>query len=169
MPARFDDFAIGTVASMARLFSSHHFFQDVWTPVEMIVERPITLSESRVRDTVRQAKEHPAPRPPIAQRPLPPPPPDDICYSPDTPGTPPTVIAGPPGPGGIPGPPTIISGTPPIPGSRIRAPKLRWPRHKSFRGWEIREMSESEEVIGPASVNSALARSSTLLLGCWNL
>jgi hypothetical protein len=111
--------AIAAVASMALLLSSHHFFLDVWSPVEMIVEQPIRLSEGQVRNAVRQEEENPAPPLPIAQPPLPPPPPDDhgICYSPDTPGTPPTVIPGPLGPDGILGPPTIIPGTPPIPGS----------------------------------------------------
>jgi hypothetical protein len=112
--------AVGAVASFALLFGSHSFFLDVGSPVEMVLQQPITLPEDQVADAVQQSEELPAPQQPIAQRPqpVPPPPPDNdpgTCYTPGTPGTPTTVVPGAPGPDGIPAPPTIIPGTPPTP------------------------------------------------------
>jgi hypothetical protein len=119
--------AAGGVASIALLVNTHHFFLDVWSPVEMVVQHPITLRQNEVSDAVRQSEQHPAPQPPIAARPraIPPPPsnPDHgTCYTPGTPGTPDTVIPGPPGPDGMPGPSTVIPGTPPIPGTPYPCP-----------------------------------------------
>jgi hypothetical protein len=119
--------AIGGVASIALLLSAHHFYLDVWSPVEMVLEHPVTLAQNEVTDAVRESAQHPAPVPPVAPRPLPPPPPDmpvnhGTCYTPGTPGTPPTVIPGAPGPDGVPGPPTIIPGTPPTPGTPYPCP-----------------------------------------------
>ena len=118
--------AIGMVASMTLLFSSHNFFLDVWSPVEMTLQQPITLQQNEVAEAVRQSGQHPAQPVPIAPRPLPPPPDMPVdhgtCYTPDTPGTPPTVIPGPPGPDGTPGPPTIIPGTPATPGTPYPCP-----------------------------------------------
>jgi hypothetical protein len=111
--------AIGGVASLVLLFSSHNFFLDVGSPVEMVLQQPLTLPQDQVDDAVRQSAEHPQPTQPVYPRPMisPPPPNTDtgICYTPGTPGTPDTVIPGVPGPDGIPGPPTIIPGTPPTP------------------------------------------------------
>lgn len=116
--------AVGGVASVALLLGSHNFFLDVWSPVEMVLERPITLRQNEVTDAVRKSEQHPIAAPPIAPRPLPPPPPDmpiehGTCY---TPGTPPTVIPGTPDPDGVPGPPTVIPGTPPTPGTPYPCP-----------------------------------------------
>lgn len=107
--------AVGAVASVALLLSSHQFFLDVWSPVEMVVQQPITLQQKEVDDAVRESAQHPVPEPPIAPRPLPPPPPPDTSSPgiPSTPGTSPIVIPGVPGPDGVPGPPIIIPGTPP--------------------------------------------------------
>lgn len=62
--------AVGAVASLAMLFSSHHFFLDVWSPVNMVVPQPITLQQREVASAVQQAEQHPVVQPPIAPRPL---------------------------------------------------------------------------------------------------
>jgi hypothetical protein len=108
--------AVGAVMSMTLLFSSHHFFLDVGSPVDMVLRQPLTLDHDPVSAAVRQSEQQPVPIQPVAPRPLPPselpdtgPPPG----MPGSPGTPPTIIPGAPGPGGVPGPPIIIPGTPP--------------------------------------------------------
>ncbi len=116
--------AIGAVASMTLLFSSRHFFIDVGSPVEMTLEHPLQLKEDEVATAMRYSANHPVQ--PTAIRPLPQPPDTPVdhgtCYTPETPGTPATVIPGTPGPDGIPGPPTIIPGTPPTPGTPYPCP-----------------------------------------------
>jgi hypothetical protein len=119
--------AIGVVASLVMLTGSHHFFLDVGAPVEMVLRQPVSLQQDQVAEAIRQSEEHPVPPQPIAQRRvLSPPQPTNTdhgtCYTPDTPGTPPTVVPGTPGPDGVPGPPTIIPGTPPIPGTPYPCP-----------------------------------------------
>lgn len=119
--------AIGGLASMAILFSSHNFFIDVGAPVEMTLQKAVTVQETEVTKAVQDSEQHPVAEQPVAPRPVPPPPPDTpvdhgTCYTPGTPGTPPTVIPGAPGPDGIPGPPTIIPGTPPTPGTPYPCP-----------------------------------------------
>jgi len=103
--------AIGMVASILLLTTSHNFFLDVGSPVEMVLQQPLTLPQDQVADAVRQSGDHPVAQQPIAPRPRWTPPPD---AGPDTtPGTPPIIIPGTPGPTGVPGPPIIIPGTPP--------------------------------------------------------
>ncbi len=110
----------GMVASLVFLSSTHNFFLDVGSPVEMTLQQPITLKQNEVAEAVRQSAQNPVAEQPIAPRPrfIPPPytPTDHgTCFTPGTPGTPDTVIPGPPGPDGIPGPPTIIPGIPATP------------------------------------------------------
>jgi hypothetical protein len=119
--------AIGGVASIVLLMSSHHFFLDVGSPVEMTLQHPVTFKQSEVTDAVQRSQQHPAAEPSIAPRPVVPAPPDvpidhGTCYTPGTPGTPPTVIPGAPGPDGTPGPPTVIPGTSPTPGTPYPCP-----------------------------------------------
>lgn len=119
--------AAGMIASITLLVSSHHFFLDVGAPVEMTLQQPVSLQTNEVADALRQSELRPAPPYHVAPRPVAPPPSDmpvdhGTCYTPDTPGTPPTVIPGAPGPDGIPGPPTVIPGTPPIPGTPYPCP-----------------------------------------------
>jgi hypothetical protein len=122
--------AIGFVASLVLLTSSHNFFLDVGTPVEMTLRQPLSLQEPQVADAVRESEQHPVPEQPIAQRPVAPHPPNPdplnadhgTCYTPGSPGTPDTVIPGVPGPDGVPGPPTTIPGTPPTPGTPYPCP-----------------------------------------------
>jgi len=111
---------IGMVASIVLLTSSHNFFLDVGSPVEMVLQHPLTLPRDEVADAIRESEQHPVPAPPVAQRPqpLPTPPNADpgICYTPGTPGTPDTDIPGTPAIGGSPGtPPIHIPGIPPTP------------------------------------------------------
>jgi hypothetical protein len=118
--------AVGLVASLLMLAGSHHFFIDVGSPVEMVLQQPVSLQQSESVDAVRRSEQHPMATLPIVGRPVPPPPPSDTdhgtCYTPGTPGTPPTVIPGLPGPDGVPGQPTIIPGTPPSPGTPYPCP-----------------------------------------------
>jgi hypothetical protein len=119
--------AIGAVSSMALLFSSHQFFLDVGSPVDMVLQKPVSLEEKQVQDAVLESEQHPLAEQPVAPRPRPLPPPTipvdhGTCYTPGTPGTPPTVIPGPPGPDGIPRPSTIIPGTPPTSGTPYPCP-----------------------------------------------
>ena len=120
--------AVGGIGALFMLVSSHHFYMDVGTPVEMTLQQPVILQQNEVANAVQQSEQQPVAEQPVAPRPLPPPPPPNpptdhgTCWTPGTPGTPPTVIPGPPGPDGIPGPPTIIPGTPPTPGTPYPCP-----------------------------------------------
>ena len=111
--------AIGGAVALAILLNSRHFFVDVGSPMEMTLPQPLTLSASRVMDAVRQAEEHPVATPTAAPRPLPYPYYDrGICFTPGSPGTPPTVVPGAPPVGDSPGTPaTVIPGTPGTPGT----------------------------------------------------
>ncbi len=99
--------------------TSHHFFLDVGTPVEMVLQHPISLKQDEVALAIHDAERHPAPEQPVAPRPVLTPPPDDnsgICWTPGTPGTPGTDIPGTPAINGSPGTPAIhIPGTPGTP------------------------------------------------------
>lgn len=118
--------AVGLVASLVLLASSHNFFLEVGTPVEMVLQQPLSLQEPQVADAVRESEQQPIDVQPIARRHVAPPPPPDTdhgtCYTPGTPGTPDTIIPGAPGPDGIPGPPTTIPGIPSTPGTPYPCP-----------------------------------------------
>lgn len=109
--------AAGALVAVAILLNSRHFFVDVGSPMEMTLPQPLTLSENRVEDSLRWVQDHPAqPIPMAVPRPLP------VyrgsCYTPGTPGTPPTIIPGTPAIGNSPGTPgTFIPGTPGTPGT----------------------------------------------------
>jgi hypothetical protein len=118
--------AAGGTVALAILLNSRHFFVDVGSPMEMTLRQPLTLSEDQVAVAVRQAQEHPVAVPMPAPRPLPYGPYNynrGTCYTPGTPGTPPTVIPGTPPIGDSPGTPaTVIPGTPAIPGTPYPCP-----------------------------------------------
>jgi hypothetical protein len=116
--------AIGGAVSFAILLNSRHFFVDVGSPMEMTLPQPLTLSATRVADAVRQAQENPVATPMAAPRPLPYRAYDrGVCFTPGTPGTPPTVIPGTPPIGDSPGTPaTVIPGTPATPGTPYPCP-----------------------------------------------
>jgi hypothetical protein len=115
--------AIGGITAFVLLASSRHFFLDVGTPVDMVLTQPLSLQQNQISGAGRQSGQYPVSIQPVAPRPLPPPDTDHgTCYIPGTPGTPPTIIPGTPGPDGIPGPPTIIPGTLPTPGTPYPCP-----------------------------------------------
>lgn len=116
--------AAGATVGLIMLMHSHQFFVDVGSPMRMTLPQPLTLSENQVADEIRQAQEHPVAVPMPAPRPLPVWPTDHgTCYTPDTPGTPPTIIPGTPSIGDSPGTPDIvIPGTPSIPGTPYPCP-----------------------------------------------
>jgi hypothetical protein len=105
--------AAGGVAAFGMLVSSRQFFVDVGTPVDLTLRQPITLQGDEVAAAVREAGQQGVAVQPVSPRPVPPQLPDTGPTFPTNPGTPPTVIPGAPGPGGVPGPPIIIPGTPP--------------------------------------------------------
>jgi hypothetical protein len=112
--------AVGMVASLVLLTSSHNFFLDVGSPVELVLRQPVSLEQDQADDAVRQSEQHPVTTQPIAQRPQPPPSPPEtdpgICYTPGTPGTPGVDIPGTPPIGDSPGTPaTHIPGIPATP------------------------------------------------------
>jgi len=79
----------------------------------MVLTQPLRLEQNRVSNAVQKFGQQPVSIQPVFPRPVPPPPPD-TGFSPATsPGTPPIIIPGLPGPDGVPGPPIIIPGTPP--------------------------------------------------------
>jgi hypothetical protein len=115
--------AVGAVASIALLVSSHNFFLDVGSPVEMVLQHPLSLQQDQVAEAIQQSEQHPVPEQPVVPRPRPPvstastdP---GTCYTPGTPGTPDIDIPGTPAIGDSPGTPAIhipgIPATPPIP------------------------------------------------------
>jgi hypothetical protein len=117
--------AAGGIAALALLATSHHFFLDAGAPIEMTLRQPVTLQQDEVARAVQQSEQQPVAEQPIAPRPVPPPnwpATRGTCWTPGSPGTPPTVMPGVPGPDGIPGPPTIIPGTPPTPGTPYPCP-----------------------------------------------
>jgi hypothetical protein len=128
-PDRLQSTAIGTMAGlgaggilgMVFLFHSRQFYVDVGSPMELTLPQPLTLAQAQVDDAIRNSQSQPPPIPPVARHPSPPDPWPTFthtCYTPDTPGTPPTVIPGTPPMGDAPGTPDIvIPGPPAIPGT----------------------------------------------------
>jgi hypothetical protein len=118
--------AAGAAVALVLLAHSRQFFVDVGSPMEMTLPQALTLAENQVADAVRQAQAQPPTVVPVAQRPQPPmltPANTGTCYTPDTPGTPPTVIPGMPPIGNSPGTPdVVIPGTPAIPGTPYPCP-----------------------------------------------
>src|ERR1017187_1343640 len=111
--------AAGGVASLALLLNTHNFFLDVGSPVEMVLQHPLTLEQDQVADAIHDAAQHPAPQQPISPRPqiaIPDNNDPGICYTPGSPGTPDIDIPGTPAIGDSPGtPPTHIPGIPATP------------------------------------------------------
>jgi hypothetical protein len=98
--------AAGSVLSFVLLAHTRQFFVDAGSPIQMTLAEPLTLSQTDVDDAVREAAENRVTPIPVAKRPPPPPTPTTnthICYTPETPGTPSTVIPGTPPIGITPG------------------------------------------------------------------
>jgi hypothetical protein len=115
-------FAVGGVASLALVLNTHNFFLDVGSPVEMILQHPISLQEDEVAAAIRDSEQHPAAEQPIAQRPRPTPTSTvdnsgpTFCETPGTPGTPDIDMPGTQAIGDSPGTPAIhIPGIPATP------------------------------------------------------
>jgi hypothetical protein len=102
----------------------HHgapdFFFPDGAPMQVVLASPLSLDAAQTADAASQS---PQTIQPVAQRPAAPVPdttPTGICYAPDTPGTPPTIIPGIPATPNSPGTPDIvIPGTPSTPGGVI--------------------------------------------------
>lgn len=106
--------AAGMVAALAMLFHSHHFYIDAGAPADMTLRQPVTLQQDEVARAVRRSLDHPVYQQPVAPRPVFYPPADTgPCCTSGSPGTPPLILPGPPGPDGVPGAPIVIPGTPP--------------------------------------------------------
>jgi hypothetical protein len=114
----------GVGISLAILVHSHGFFVDVGSPMEMTLPQPLILSSNQVAESVRWAQEHPSEVPMAAPRPIPYARYDrGMCFTPGTPGTPPTFVPGTPAVGDSPGTPgTFIPGTPGTPGTSYPCP-----------------------------------------------
>jgi hypothetical protein len=120
----------GAVASLVLLTNTRNFFLDVGSPVAMVLQQPMSLDQGEVAEAVQQSEQQPVPEQVIAPRPLRPAPSfsnsntdHGTCYTPDTPGTQPTIIPGTPAIGDSPGTPdTVILGTPSIPGTPYPCP-----------------------------------------------
>ena len=112
---------VGLVAGLLLVGSSHNFFLDVGSPLEMVLPQPLTVERDQVAAATRDAEKRPAREQPVALRPQPPPPDTNngTCWTPGRPGTPGTDIPGTPAIGGSPGTPAIhipgTPGTPPTP------------------------------------------------------
>ena len=115
--------AAGFVASLVLLATSHNFFLNVGMPVELVLQRPLSLQEPQASNAAQDSERNPVAVQPTTQRPSPlPRTGHGTCSMPGSPGTPDTVIPGAPGPEGVPGPPTTIPGTPPTPGTPYPCP-----------------------------------------------
>jgi len=114
----------GVGISLAILVHSHGFFVDVGSPMEMTLPQPLTLSSKQVAESVKSAQEHPGEVPMAAPRPWPYGGYDrGVCFTPGTPGTPPTFVPGTPAVGDSPGTPgTFIPGTPGTAGTSYPCP-----------------------------------------------
>jgi hypothetical protein len=84
--------AIGAVASLALLLNTHNFFLDFGSPVEMVLQQPLSLKQDEVSEAIRDAireTEHPGSVQAAEQHPEPtPPPPENGPTFRETPGTP---------------------------------------------------------------------------------
>lgn len=118
--------AAGGVVALALILHSHSFYVAPGAPMDLTLNQPLTLAANQVEDAVRAGGSQAPPAVPLVPMPNAspgPPSTNGICYTPGTPGTPPTIIPGTPPVGDFPGtPPTMIPGTPPIPGTAYPCP-----------------------------------------------
>jgi hypothetical protein len=113
---------VGLAVGFLLVGTSHHFFLDVGSPVEMTLPHPLTLEQDQVAAAIRDAAQHPEPPQPVAPRRQIVAPPTNtdpgICWTPGTPGTPDIDIPGTPAIGDSPGTPSThipgIPATPPV-------------------------------------------------------
>jgi type IV secretion system protein VirB10 len=110
--------AAGGATSLVLLARSHQFFVDVGSPMQVTLAQPLTLQAARVQEALRKTQSV-QPITPVAPRPViiaPSASDNGTCYTPGSPGTPPTVIPGIPATPNSPGTPdVVIPGTPASP------------------------------------------------------
>jgi hypothetical protein len=117
--------AVGGVAALVLLTRSHNFFLDVGSPIEMVLQHPLSLEGDQVARAIKDAKQHPSQQEPVAPRPqiLEVPNNRGVCYTPGNPGTPDIDIPGTPAVGDSPGTPaTHIPGIPATPPTSYPCP-----------------------------------------------
>jgi hypothetical protein len=122
--------AAGGAVALVLLARSHQFYVETGSPMELTLPQPLLLASNQVEDAVKQSQSQPPAITPVARRPVPPaqtapplPTNHGTCYTPDTPGTPSTVIPGTPATPNSPGTPdVVIPGTPSIPGTPYPCP-----------------------------------------------
>jgi hypothetical protein len=110
---------LGVIATFALLHGSHQFIVYEGAPMSMVLQKPIAFDADRVADASHNSSVtiHAVTTPtpymyaPTATT-------SGTCYTPGSPGTPPTVIPGTPATADSPGTPdTVIPGSPPTPGT----------------------------------------------------
>jgi hypothetical protein len=116
--------AVGGAVALALLLHSQQFYVELGAPMQLTLPSAVTLSANQVTAAVQQAQSQPPAITSVAKPPVVPiPTGNGTCYTPSTPGTPPTVIPGTPAIGNSPGTPAIvIPGTPSIPGTPYPCP-----------------------------------------------
>lgn len=122
--------AAGGAVALVLLARSHQFYVETGSPMKLTLPQPLVLASNQVENAVKQSQSQLPAITPVAKRPVPPlptaqplPTNHGTCYTPDTPGTPPTVIPGTPATPNSPGTPDIvIPGTPSIPGTPYPCP-----------------------------------------------
>jgi hypothetical protein len=84
--------AAGGIASLVLLSSTHHFFLDAGTPVEIVLQQPVTLDVDQIANANLLSEPDPVPVHSVAALLLHPTPPSGTdtgtCFSPGAPGTP---------------------------------------------------------------------------------
>jgi hypothetical protein len=110
---------VGFAIAVILLNRGSSFEIEAGSPVELTLEHPLLLDEHQVAEAVRQPNRILA----AGRRPNPnvtpnQPAPLGTCFTPEIPGTPPTIVPGAPG-----APPTVIPGTPAIPGTPYPCPQ----------------------------------------------
>jgi hypothetical protein len=117
--------AAGGVLALVLLTRGHDVFMGTGAPVDMLLERPLTLDGDRVADPVAVSQYQPARLTPVQalrlarQRWF-----TGTCFTPGSPGTSDTYVPGSPGTPDFPGTPeTVIPGTPPTPPTPYPCPR----------------------------------------------
>lgn len=127
-PSRLQSTALGTMAGLGTggvvglllLAHGRQFYVEAGSPMQMALPRPLTIERDKISEVSGPGQAQPIVTPVVTrpQFPVMNTSPSHTCYTPETPGTPPTVIPGTPPIGDSPGTPDIvIPGTPAIPGS----------------------------------------------------
>jgi hypothetical protein len=110
---------VGFVIAVVLLNHGSSVQIEAGSPVEITLDRPLLLDERQVAEALQQPNRVlVSANRPRTRMALTPPPATGTCFTPEIPGTPPSMIAGAPGM-----PPTVIPGTPAIPGTPYPCPQ----------------------------------------------